>query len=259
MKIGLQLYTLREELKNDFIGTLHEVAKLGYKGVEFAGYGGLSAAELKRALTALGLEAAGSHVSYDRLTTALDEEIAYNRIIGNRYINVPWLDPAHRQNDETWNRVFAELAQIGERLRQEDMILCYHNHDFELRERANGQAALDALYSAVDPDLLQVELDACWVYHAGYDPVEYIRRYSGRLPIVHFKDMRKKADGGADTVELGQGEVGLPAIAAASAEAGVEWLVVEQDHCQNPPLESVANSMKWIIEFSKQQGGIVRV
>lgn len=258
MKIGLQLYTLRDELSKDFIGTLREVAKLGYKGVEFAGYGGLGADELKSLLDELGLEAAGSHVSYDRLLTALDEEIAYNKAIGNRYLNVPWLDPKHRQNDETWNNLFAELAKIGRRVQEAGLALGYHNHDFELLERANGQIALDAMFEAVDASLLKVELDTCWVHHAGYSPVEYIRKYSGRLPIVHFKDMRKKADGKADTVELGQGEVDLAAIAEASAAAGVEWLVVEQDFCQNPPLKSVENSMNWIVQYANQ-GGSVRV
>jgi sugar phosphate isomerase/epimerase len=256
MKVGLQLYTLRDDMAKDFLGTLKEVARLGYQGVEFAGYGGLSAEQLKQELQALNLLAAGSHVSYERVLSALDEEIAFNLTIGNRYLIVPYLEDKYRESDAAWKQVFAELSRMGKRCAEKGLVLCYHNHEFELLEHVEGEIALDAMFAQVGQEELQVELDTCWVNHAGFDAVSYIQKYQGRLPLIHFKDMVSKGEGRPDTVELGQGEMDLPAVAKAADAAGVEWLIVEQDHCQNPPLTSVANSMNWIKEYAKQGGPV---
>ncbi|MNC47905.1 Xylose isomerase-like TIM barrel [compost metagenome] len=99
-------------------------------------------------------------------------------------------------------------------------------------------------------------MDTCWVYYAGYDPAEYIHKYAGRLPIIHLKDMKKREDGSAETVVLGEGEVKLEAILEAADAAGAEWAVVEQDYCNRSPLESVADSMKWITAYANQGGKV---
>lgn len=245
-KIGIQLYTIRGETSKDFVGALRKVAEAGFEGVEFAGYGGLEAERMKALLDELGLQAIGSHVGIDRLTRSLDEEIAYVKAIGGRYLICPHLGNEYRKDDETWRETFAKLESIGRRCAEQEIVFCYHNHDFELRERVGGQPALDAMAAAVPAQSLQFELDACWVHHAGCSPTGYIAKYKGRLPLVHFKDMRKTEEGKAQTVELGQGEVDLPAIEKAAAAAGVEWLIYEQDECQNPPFTAMANSMDWL-------------
>lgn len=255
MKVALQLYTLRDETARDFPGTLRKVAELGYEGVEFAGYGGLEAAELKRQLAELGLEAAGSHIAFDRLLTALDEEIAFNRTIGNRYLVVPAMNRELSASPEGWLRAFEQLERIGRRCAEEGMVLCYHNHHMEFEMRIGDAPVFDAMFERVSAEALQVELDACWAHRAGYDPVSCIRRYAGRLPLVHFKDMVRTEDGGAETVELGQGEVRLAEIAKAAAEAKVEWLIVEQDEClRNAPLVCAANNLEWLKQYERQGG-----
>lgn len=252
LKVGLQLYTVRDQMEEDFEGTLKKVAELGYQGVEFHTFFGRPSAEVKKLLDENGLVALGTHTPYDRMLNALDEEIAYNKEIGNPNLIVPFLGNDQRN----WSEVFANLQKIGEKCNEKDAVLMYHNHDFEFTESYEDKTVFDAMYSEVPADVLKVELDTCWVHFAGYDPVEYIGKYAGRLPIVHWKDVKRKEDGSPLTVELGQGEVNLKAVAEAADKAGVEWIVVEQDYCERPPLESITASMEWIKNYAKNGGPV---
>ncbi|WP_410511481.1 sugar phosphate isomerase/epimerase [Paenibacillus sp. BR2-3] len=252
LKIGLQLYTLRAELEQDFEGTLRKVADLGYSGVEFYHFFGRSSEEVKHLLVETGLVALGAHRPYDAMLNDTEQEVTYNLAIGNKNLTVPYLTEEQRN----WGEVAANLAIIGEKVKNRGAVLSYHNHDFEFTEHYGERTAFDGIFEEVPADLLQVEMDTCWVYYGGYDPVEYIHKYAGRLPIIHLKDMKKREDGSAETVVLGEGEVDLPGILEAAAEAGVEWAVVEQDFCSRSPLESVADSLKWVQEYAKQGGKV---
>lgn len=245
MGIALQLYTLRDETADDFPGTLRKVAELGYQGVEFAGYGGLSPDELKALLAELGLQAVGSHVGLERLKRHLDEEIAMNLAIGSKYVVCPWLSEEDRREPDLAStiKLFTEAAA---KLAQHGIQFGYHNHAFELEEKIGGNWLFDEIFAQTPAEQVKVEMDVCWVKVAGQDPVAYIAKYAGRIPLIHLKDIRREADGSVLTVELGQGIVDLPAVIEASGQAGVEWMIVEQDNCQNPPLQSVANSMDWL-------------
>jgi sugar phosphate isomerase/epimerase len=251
MNVGLQLYTLRDETAKDFVGTLKKVAEIGYEGVEFAGYGGLSSDELSALLQQLQLKAIASHVSLDRLTNHLEQEIEFNLAIGSRYIICPYIAEEDRQEESQWRAIFESLEKIGQRCAERGIGFGYHNHEFELLQKVGDKLVLDAMMDSATPDAVLLELDACWVYYGKQSPVEYIRKYAGRLPLLHLKDMRLTSEGTAQTVELGQGIVDLPAIIDASAQAGVEWLIVEQDKCENPPLESIATSWNWVSQNYK--------
>jgi sugar phosphate isomerase/epimerase len=246
MNIGLQLYTLREEAAKDFVGTLRKVAEIGYEGVEFAGYGGLTADQLKELLEELKLKAIASHVSLLQLSTQLEQEIDFNLTIGSRYIVCPFVAEVDRQTEAQWQAIFTQLQAIGQRCAERGIGFAYHNHHFELLDKVDGAFVLDAMMNAVPKADLLMELDTCWVHHAGQVPVDYIAQYSGRIPLVHLKDMQKLPNREALTVELGQGEVDLAAIIAASAQANVEWLIIEQDKCTNPPFESITTSWNWV-------------
>ncbi|MNN26585.1 Xylose isomerase-like TIM barrel [compost metagenome] len=115
---------------------------------------------------------------------------------------------------------------------------------------------MDAIYSQVPSELLQVELDSCWVSYAGLDPLKYISKYSGRLPLLHLKDMITREDGSPETVELGKGEIAIEAIADAAIENNVEWLIVEQDNCAGNSMDSIAVSMEWIKQYANNGGKI---
>lgn len=246
MNIGLQMYTLRDETAQDFRGTLRKVAELGYEGVEFAGYGDIPAEEMKTLLDELGLKAIGSHVGLHLLRADLQKEIDYLKTIGAKYMMCPFVAEEDRKNAEDWKELFSFLQEVGTEARKQGLIFGYHNHAFEFEAEVDGQFVFDAMYSATTPEAVQVEMDVCWVQFAGQDPLAYIPKYAGRLPLLHLKDFSKDAEGNMKTLELSQGSVNLPGVIQAASDAGTEWLIVEQDVCQNPPLQSVENSMNWV-------------
>lgn len=246
MGIGLQMYTLRNETAEDFEGTLRKVAAMGYEGVEFAGYGDIPAERMRELLDELGLKAIGSHIGLHLLENNLEDEIAYLKTIGAKYAICPWL-PAEARDTEAWRKHLVSFERIGKRFREEGITFAYHNHEFEFEVEIDGQIVFDALYERISPEYLQVEMDIGWVQYSGIDLVAYVKKYAGRLPLLHLKDFRGGEKGQQiDTVELGNGDLPLSSIIEAATEASVEWLIVEQDVCANPPIEAVATSMAWM-------------
>lgn len=245
-KIGLQLYTLRDDMAQDVEATLRKVAALGYQGVEFAGYYDWEATKLRALLDELGLQAIGSHVGLDSLKNDLQGQIDYMKTIGGRYMLCPNLTEAERSSEATWKETYALLQSIGEEVVKQGLVFGYHNHAFEFDSQVDGRFAFDAMYELTTPEAVKVELDVCWVQFAGQDPLAYIRKYSGRLPLLHLKDFTKGEQGEIVTLELGLGDVALIDVIREAEAAGVEWLIVEQDVCQKPPLTSIANSMNWL-------------
>ncbi|NHN28585.1 sugar phosphate isomerase/epimerase family protein [Paenibacillus agricola] len=248
MGVGLQLYTLRDDLAADFRGTLRRVAELGYEGVEFAGYGGLAAEELNELLKELNLKAIGAHVSLVNTRADIDKEIAYLKTIGAQYYIIPHIAADDRKDGEAWKELFEFFEQAGAKVREAGLTFGYHNHAFEFELKIGDEFVFDAMYSSTTPENVVVEMDVCWVQYAKQDPLQYVLRYASRLPLLHLKDFRSSDNPQMDTVELGQGEVDLVNVIKASSDAGVEWLIVEQDRCANPPLESVESSLKWVKE-----------
>lgn len=233
MPISIQMYTLREYTKNDFVGTLERVAEIGYKGVEFAGFGGLTAGQLKGHLDRLGLAATGSHTSLDLLKSDLDQVIEYNLEIGNPYIICPWNE--YKNGKEDFEETVKLFKAIGEKCREKGLQFGYHNHEHEF-VKLGDEYGLDFLYNNVDPQLLFAELDTFWVKYAGEDPIEYIKKYSGRCPLVHLKDMEDGEE--RFFAEVGNGIMDMKGIISAAKAAGTKWLIVEQDRCRRPAIES---------------------
>ncbi len=254
LKVGLQLFTVREDLERDFEGTIAKIAELGYQGVEFAGFYGRSAEQINELLKKHNLEVVGSHTQYADLVNDAQSLIDYNKAIGNKYIIVPYLSEEQRGN---WPEIFANLRKIAEVCNQNGVTLLYHNHDFELTEKIGEHTVLDALYSELPADLIQVELDTAWVQYSGYDAVEYIEKYAGRLPLVHWKDFKRTEDG-IQMMELNEGEVDVARIGDAAAKAGVEWIVVEQDNSLQAPMQSIEQSINWVKSYGAK-GGLVNV
>ncbi|WP_018757152.1 TIM barrel protein [Paenibacillus terrigena] len=245
MKIGLQLYTLREETSRDFVGTLRKVAEIGYEGVEFAGYGGMAAEELKALLDELNLVSIGAHVGLDRLRNHLEEEIAFHKVLGTEYIACPYLSAEERGSLSSLMEITKIFKDATRKCAEHGLQFGYHNHDFEFTEQIGTKTVFDSIFELTAPAPMFVELDACWVHHAGFDPSEYMMKYAGRVPLVHLKDLVTNEDGSAKTVILGTGEMELDEVIATAKLTGVEWLIVEQDMCQIDPIESVTQSMQW--------------
>ncbi len=245
--IALQMYTLRDASSADFRGTLSKVAEIGYDAIELAGNGGLSASELKALLGDLGLQCLGSHTGFEELEADTQKVIDYNLGIGNPYVVVPWLGEQYRGDAAGWKAMGARFAQLGAKLKDAGLTLCYHNHAFEFEVEENGVPGLDLFYDNAPADLLAVELDTYWVKFAGQDPAAYVAKYRDRLPLVHIKDMTA---GDAPTfTEVGTGIMDFPAIFAAAEGGAVKAWIVEQDQTQIDPVESVTISYRNLREL----------
>lgn len=237
--VALQWYTVREDAARDFIGTLEQVAAIGYAGLELWGYGSLTPQELRAKLDALGLAAASSHVALTRLESDLDAVIAECRTLQCPTIVCPFLPP-ERRTESDYRQLAPSLNRIGGTAKASGLTFCYHNHAFEFETEIDGTSAYDWLMANTDPALVQIELDAFWVQKAGRDPAVYIDRYSGRVPLVHLKDMT--ADAEQTFAPVGTGSVDFAPLFAAAERGGVQWFIVEQDRAVGSAIEAARTS-----------------
>ena len=236
-EVGLQLYSLHEYTEKDFCGTVEKVAQMGYKGVEFAGYGGLKPEQVVKLLKDTGLTAYGSHIGGLPKTDAeLDAEIEMNLAVGSKYLICPWQDMETRDDALRFAEV---MNRTADRLRPHGLRLGYHNHDFEFRVD-QGEILLDTVLQNVAEDVF-VEFDVFWVAYAGHDPLRFIKKYAGRQPLMHLKELA--ADRKAN-VEIGAGILDFDAIIRAGMDAGVERFIIEQEEYTLPQLESCERSLK---------------
>jgi len=182
---------------------------------------------------------------------SLDAVAAESRAWGCEFLVVPALPHAERTL-EGYRRFAAESADLAARLRKHGLQLVYHNHSYEL-ERFGDRTGLEVLLDAADPDALQAELDTYWLQYGGVNPSTWIRRWSGRVPIVHCKDMAVD-QGNPFMAEVGEGNLDWSDILSACREAGTKWLVVEQDESRQDPMASVAISYENLSRLTMQEG-----
>lgn len=239
--IALQTYTVRNEMAADYQGTLRQIAQMGYPAVQLSDTGGMSVEEARQFLDSLGLRVFGGHFGLQQLEDSLDKVLQIAKGLGMEYIILPWLAEELRRTAEDWKSLARRLNVIGQKVVDAGFTFCYHNHSFEFQQ-FDGKYALDILYENTDPRLVQAEIDTYWVKHGGEDPAAYIRKYAGRVPILHLKDMAP--DG--SFAEVGHGILDWDSIFQAAAESGVRWMAVEQDECQRPPLESARMSLEFL-------------
>ncbi len=230
-RIGVQLYTVRDDLARDFEGTLSRIAELGYHELEFAGYHGKSPSEVRAIITRLGLAAPASHVPIDAFRRDADGAIAAAKEVGHRYLVVPWLDPSERRTIDDYRRIADQLNQFGEKVRAAGMQLGYHNHDFELLA-IDGTVPLDVLLERTDPNLMVLELDLYWVTKGGADPLTYFSRHPGRVHLVHVKDSAGAPE--HRMVDVGQGTIDFGKLLSQREQAGIRHAFVEHDNPANP-------------------------
>ncbi|AIE84795.1 sugar phosphate isomerase/epimerase family protein [Fimbriimonas ginsengisoli] len=236
MRLSVQLYTLRDALSQDLPGTLAKVREIGLEYVELAGTYDRSADEWKALLAKNGLTASGSHIGIDALSSDLDAVIADAKTIGFKYVILPWIG-----NDvyaDGWEKVAKRLEPIGRKLKEAGLTLAYHNHAFEFE---NG--GLDTFYTSADADLVKAQLDLAWVQIGGADPAAYIRKYAGRVPLVHLKDFDPALT--PQWRPAGEGKVDWDGVLAACQEVGVEFGSLELDESPIDPIEAVRKSFDY--------------
>lgn len=236
LPLGIQLYTVREECVKDFRGALSALANMGYQGVEFAwNYGGITPEQLAGLLKELGLRCCGLHAPLADLLVEGSDSYRYALAIESHFITTSCAGDVAKD----WRGTIEKLKLAGRTAKSVGVTFTYHNHAQEF-QRIEEQYALDMLYTAADPQLVKAELDTYWIKKGGADPASYIRKYSGRTPQVHLKDM-DRSDG--SFTEPGEGLIDLPAVFEAARDGGAEWIIYEQDICKRPPLESARKTV----------------
>lgn len=247
-KIALQLYSVRDDAKEDLYGVLKAVKSYGYSGVEFThGLAGHDPLEVKAMCEEIGLVPLSCHVPYLALKDDLEATIDCYVKLGVPYVAIPYLNAEYRYGTVGFPEFLESLPAIGKALKEHGIVMQYHNHDFEFVKTDSGEYMLDLLYRTVGPEYLQTQLDTCWVNVGGEDPAAYVTKYAGRTPTVHLKDFagcrsenmyaligidddkKQEASGQFQFRPLGMGLQNIPAIIEAADAAGAEWYIVEQD------------------------------
>jgi sugar phosphate isomerase/epimerase len=267
-KIGLQLYTVRGEIKKDFDGTLAKVAADGYKEVELAGfsidtgkvtYFDRSPQDLNAALKSHGLTAPSTHVSFQALQPDnFAKVIEASKVLGHEYIVNPWIDDDARKGPDGWKHAAQTLNRAGEMSKKASFQFAYHNHWFEYVPE-NGKMPYDILLEETDPKLVKMELDLCWITVGRQDPLKYFDRYPGRFPLVHVKDLTKlppaPTAGGQnygdkleEMTEVGSGMIDWKHIFAHSQKAGIKHYFVEHDNPKSP-FDSIKASSQYLAQL----------
>ena len=178
-----QLYSAREDASNDLEGVLDQLSRMGYEGVEFAGFFERSAKEVRKLLKHTGLKAVSSHVPLQQIRDDMQSVLDYHEELECGCIAVPYLAEEDRPGQPGFARVLETLYTFGRQCKKRGIVLLYHNHDFEFAQ-ISGMTALDFLYAAVPASVLKCELDTCWIRYAGADPADYLRRYAERCPMM---------------------------------------------------------------------------
>jgi sugar phosphate isomerase/epimerase len=244
-RIGVQLWSVKDDLKQDFEGTLAKLAALGFQGVEFAGEFGRYANDptgLRAFLDKQGLQCAGAHLDFAALSPErFDQTTAFYQALGCRNLLIAW-DKRGASSDGA-AAIARDMTALSARLKPLGMRIGYHNHAQEMTG-PDGRTPWDTIAGRTPQDSI-LQQDVGWTVFAGKDPVVLVKRYPGRTLTSHFK--AKLAEGSTGKPIIGQDRTDWPAVyAAARGEGGAEWIVVEQEEYPDGmrPLEAVAASLR---------------
>lgn len=228
-RVGLQLWTIRDECDRDLAGALARVGAMGYEGVELFAMHGCGVVDVRALLDDAGLVAIGRHI---RLEDDPKEVAAELAILGTDRAAIAWIDPD--QLDP------ARVEAAAERGRDAGIQMGFHNHWSEV---AGVPSFLDRLRD-LPADLLWLELDLGWVWCGGGDPLRELEVTRGRCPLVHVKDFASRD--GRDDVPVGRGAVGYERVLPAAVDAGAEWLIVEEDEIGDDPFGAIEESLRFV-------------
>ncbi len=238
--LGVQLYSVRYELADDFEGTIAELARMGYEGVEFADYFDMTAEEIRAILDNHNLRSCGTHVLLDVLRgDSFDETVEFNRTLGNENFIIRWIPEGERDSRDTFMRTIDEYNEVVERLEPHGMQLGYHNHDY-IFETFNGEYLWDILAENTDERFI-MQLDTGHAALMGQDPVELIHRHPGRTASIHAKAYSTENE----EAVIGDDDLDWAGIIRASKEVGgIEWFILEYEIEGVPPLAALEESIR---------------
>lgn len=252
--ISVQLYSVRDDMQKDLVGTLKAVRKMGYRLVEGAGYSdgkfyGKTPAEFKMLLADLGLKMPSGHfgfgsANYDPQKKTIND--AYKRAIddaasiGHEYVIAPYMIDPDRKGDKLKQYIMG-LSKAGEYAKQAGVKFAYHNHAFEF-EKENGRLIYDAILQDTDPNQVLIQMDLYWTEKGNANTIELLKKNAGRVHLVHVKDMAKTKE--QETVEVGQGSINFQEIFKYTPAAGVKYYVVELEHYKTTPMQGIGEAYK---------------
>lgn len=235
-RIGMELYTVRSLTAKDLAGTLAQLAKIGYKEVEFAGYQNHSAAEVRAMLDQNGLTAPSAHIDIVKIETDPDKTFADAKIVGHKWITVPSLPRGARQTADDWKQLAARFNAAGKAVKAAGFAFAFHNHNDVFR-KAGDELPIDILMRETDPALVSYQMDVYWVVNGGGNPVELLGKYPGRFKMLHLKDSMGAPD--HKMADVGAGTIDFKTILARSK--GVENYFVERDDPTDPMASATAS------------------
>ncbi len=252
--IGLQLYTVRSEVNQAKLpGTLETIAKAGYSHVELFGYNnrqffGHSVKDVAAMLKRNNLQSHSGHYSLNDLQYAKTYDFSsWNHLIddaavlGNKYLVIPYMDGSHRKTDD-YKLLAERLNKAGELSKKAGMRAGYHNHDFEFIQQ-DGTSGWEILLKETDPELVAIEMDIYWVYHAGQDAVSWFKKHPGRFPLWHVKDLTSTPKKMSTIV--GTGEIDFKKIYAERKTAGLEHFIIEQEEYSKHVFDCIRESFDY--------------
>lgn len=266
-QIGVQLYSVRKPMADDFDGSLAKVAAAGYREVELAEfsyengevrYFKRTPKEVRAALDHHGLNAFSTHLNYQYLSPeTFPKVLEASKVLEHKYIVCPWIEETDRKQPDAWKHACETFNRVGKESKDAGFEFGYHNHWFEFLP-VEGKLPYDVLLENTDPKLVKMEMDLCWISAAKGDPVKYFERYPGRFPLVHVKDLKTMphiTTGGpqnfgdtADLTEVGSGVIDWKRIFAHSDQAGIKYYIVEHDH-PNQPFDSITTSYNYLAKL----------
>ena len=257
--IGLQLWTVRNQMADDMRATLKAVADAGYKQVELMRVLG-DVDKIVPVAKDLGMKVTSAFIDWQSVGNAEAEDApSFDKILDNakevglKFLVFGYIGKGHRETADHFKRHAEAANQAGEKCKDAGIQLCYHNHSFEFKP-IDGTTGWDVLVEGFERELVQFELDVFWVKVGGFDPVETMRKLDGRIAQLHLKDMKK----GTGTIydegqvpheafqELGDGTIDMNEVMKLGSKIGVKQCHVEQDQSPNP-IASIGQSMQHLV------------
>ena len=245
--LGVQLYSVREDAAKDLACVLAAIKKMGYDAVEFAGYYGHSAQDIRKLLDDNGLLCCGTHTKLDTLLgDELPRTIEFNQSIGNKYLIVPWMPEERRKTREGWLQCARLFAELADQVKPHGQRVGYHNHHFEFTP-LDGELPWDTFFGNTKPEVI-MQLDTANAMLGGGDPVPFLSRYPGRATTVHLKEFSKTNN----KAVLGEGDVKWNEIFnLCETKGGTEWYIVEQEAYATAPLDCIARCLENLRKMGK--------
>lgn len=248
--VGLQLYSLRDQFKQDVGRTLDQVRDFGITNVELAGTYGLTPEKFKAELDARKLKAVSAHFSYEQCRDKIEDVAREAKLFGLEYAGCAWIPHKDPFDEKTTREAAAVFNRAGEALAKHGIKFFYHTHGYEFLPYRDG-TLFDLLMAETKPEFVSIEIDVFWVVHPGQDPVKLLEKYGKRFALMHVKDMKRGTPGGfngqsdvTNNVVLGEGIIDWPGVFRAARKAGVKWYFIEDE--SPTVVEQIPRSLRYL-------------